>query len=182
MTISEKAKKIKAVVFDIDGVMTDGRIIYEHDAKSIGEGQPREIKNFNVKDGFIAVQMAKMGYIVGAITGRDSAVVRHRSEELKLTFHYHGSKRKTEHYDKIKADYQLKDEEIAYIGDDIPDLGVLTKCGLSVCPADAREYIKQHVDYVTTAKGGKGVLREVGDLILEVQGKLDELIKQYIEE
>lgn len=182
-TIAEKAKKIKAVIFDIDGVMTDGKVIYEHDTKGTEEdGKPREIKNFNVKDGFIAVQMVKMGFVVGAITGRNSPVVKHRCEELKLSFHYHGSKRKVEHYEQIKKDYNLRDEEIAYLGDDIPDLGVLTKCGFSVCPADAREYMKDRVDFVSSYKGGEGVLREVGDLILKEQGKFSQLLDQYINE
>ncbi|GAA4827265.1 KdsC family phosphatase [Algivirga pacifica] len=181
-SISEKLKKIKAIAFDIDGVLTDGKVIYLQEAQPESTSTTKEIKNFNVKDGFIIVQMKKMGFIVGAITGRNSAVVRHRSKELNLSFHYHGSKRKTTHYEEIKKQFNLKDEEIAYLGDDIPDLGILTKCGLSCSPADAPAYVRHRVDYVTQAVGGEGVLREIGDMILIAQGKMDQLIEQYIHE
>ncbi|PWJ34138.1 KdsC family phosphatase [Sediminitomix flava] len=177
--LREKAKKIKAVVFDIDGVMTDGKIIYAQFAGTEAEGETREIKNFNVKDGFMIKALQKNGIIVGAITGRNSAVVKHRLTELKVDFQYHGSGRKMDHFDKILADYQLKAEEIAYLGDDIPDLGVLKNCGLGVCPADARSYIQSRVDYVTAAKGGEGVFREVAEIVLDAQDKLESVISAY---
>ena len=165
-------KDIKAIVFDVDGVLTDGGIIYDNSGL--------EIKRFNVKDGQIISHLKRLGFIVGAITGRNSQVVRNRCEELKLDFHYHGSSDKLVQYEKIKNDYNLQDENIAYIGDDIIDLPILSRCGLSATPNDAREYIKKHVDYITPSKGGDGALRDFADMILEKQGLLKELINSFL--
>jgi 3-deoxy-D-manno-octulosonate 8-phosphate phosphatase (KDO 8-P phosphatase) len=98
-------------------------------------------------------------------------------QELKFTFHHHGVKDKLVEYEKIKQEYKLKDEEIAYIGDDIIDLSILCRCGLSVTPKDAREYMKNEVDYVTVSKGGEGAFRDVADMILEEQNLMSELIE-----
>jgi len=161
-SLSEKAKKIKAIITDVDGVLTDGGIIYDNDYK--------EYKCYNVKDGQIVTHLKRFDFIVGAITGRESDVVKKRMEELKFTFHYHGIKDKLVAYENIKQEYGLRDEEIAYIGDDIIDLSILTRCGLSVTPQDARIYMKELVDFVAPSKGGKGVFRDVADMILQEQG------------
>ncbi len=168
MSVGEKAEKIKAIIFDVDGVLTDGGIIYDNSGM--------EIKRFHVKDGQIISHLKKAGMIVGAITGRDSKVVRNRCEELKLDFHYHGVSDKLERYDAIKRHYHLEDAHIAYIGDDINDLGILTRCGLSATPQDARDYMKEHVDYVTPSKGGEGALRDLADMILMEQNRFDDII------
>lgn len=170
MSINNKVKKIKAIVFDVDGVLTDGGIIYDNSGM--------EIKRFNVKDGQIISHLKKAGFIVGAITGRDSLVVKNRCEELKLNFHYHGSSNKLIQYEKIKNSYNLKDEHIAYIGDDIIDLSILTRCGLSATPSDARHYMKENVDLVLPSSGGDGVLRDLADYILEEQGLLNAIIEK----
>jgi len=167
---SEKAQKIKAILFDVDGVLTDGGIIYDNSGN--------EIKKFNVKDGQIISHLKKLGFIVGAITGRNSQVVKNRCEELKLNFHKHGVKDKLLEFDTFKKEYALIDEQIAYIGDDIIDLSILLRCGLSVTPHDARNYMKENVNIVTASKGGKGVFRDIADYILESQNLLEELIKQ----
>jgi 3-deoxy-D-manno-octulosonate 8-phosphate phosphatase (KDO 8-P phosphatase) len=139
-----------------------------------------EIKRFNVKDGQIISHLKKNGIVVGAITGRNSQVVKNRCEELKLDFHFHGSSNKLIQYQKIKEEYNLSDEEIAYIGDDIIDLPILTRCGLSSTPNDARAYIKQYTDYITPSKGGDGALRDLADMILEEQNLLEKIIKNII--
>ena len=167
--LSSKAKKIKAIITDVDGVLTDGGIIYDNEYN--------EYKRYNVKDGQIISHLKRLGFIVGAITGRESDVVKKRMQELKFTFHHHGVKDKLVEYEKIKQEYKLKDEEIAYIGDDIIDLAILCRCGLSVTPQDAREYMKNEVDYVTASKGGEGVFRDVADMILEEQKLMSELIE-----
>ena len=172
MSVKEKAKKIKAIVFDVDGVLTDGGIIYDNSGM--------EIKRFNVKDGQIISHLKKAGFIVGAITGRDSQVVKNRCEELKLDFHFHGSSDKLVQYEKIKETYSLQDNEIAYMGDDIIDLSVLTRCGLSATPQDAREYIKKHVNFIAPSKGGDGALRDFADFILKEQDLLEELVLNQI--
>jgi len=159
-------------VFDVDGVLTDGGIIYDNSGM--------EIKRFNVKDGQIISHLKKNGIVVGAITGRNSQVVKNRCEELKLDFHFHGSSNKLIQYQKIKEEYNLSDEEIAYIGDDIIDLPILTRCGLSSTPNDARAYIKQYTDYITPSKGGDGALRDLADMILEEQGFLKIILDENI--
>ncbi|MEA3316289.1 MAG: HAD hydrolase family protein [Campylobacterota bacterium] len=164
----KKAKNIKAILFDVDGVLTDGGIIYDDSGV--------EYKRYNVKDGQIISHLKKYGFIVGAITGRESDVVKNRCDELKLDFHKHGIKDKLKEYQEFKKRYELKDENIAYIGDDIIDLSILCRCGLSATPNDARYYIKNSVDIVTASKGGDGVLRDIADYILEKQSFLEEII------
>ncbi len=167
---SEKAKQIKAMLFDIDGVLTDGGIIYDDTGL--------EYKRYNVKDGQIISHLKRFGFIVGAITGRESDVVKNRCIELKLDFHKHGVKDKLIEYNSFKEEYSFTDEEIAYIGDDIIDLSILVRCGLGATPNDARNYMKENVDIVTDSKGGEGVFRDIADYILESQNLLKELIKQ----
>lgn len=170
LNVFEKAQKIKAILFDVDGVLTDGGIIYDDNGI--------EYKRYNVKDGQIISHLKKLGFVVGAITGRESDVVKNRCMELKLDFHKHGVKDKLVEYECFKKEYDSTDEQIAYIGDDIIDLGILTRCGLSITPNDARSYIKEHVDIVTSSKGGEGVLRDVADYILDSQNLLEQLIKE----
>ena len=174
MSLKTKAKQIKLIAFDVDGVLTDGGIIYDNSGM--------EIKRFNVKDGQIISHLKRAGFVVGAITGRNSQVVKNRCEELKLDFHYHGSSDKLVQYKKIKEDFSVKDEEIAYIGDDIIDLPILTRCGLSATPNNAREYMKKYVDFVTFSKGGDGALRDLADMILQEQDLLERIINKYIKE
>lgn len=170
----EKSKKIKAILFDVDGVLTDGGIIYDDTGL--------EDKRFNVKDGQIISHLKRLGFVVGAITGRESDVVKNRCVELKLDFHKHGVKDKFVEYENFKEAYNFTDEQIAYIGDDIIDLSILKRCGLSATPNDARAYIKEHVDIVTSTKGGEGVFRDIADYILDSQNLLEQLIKESIKE
>ena len=168
----EQAKKIKAIVFDVDGVLTDGGIIYDNAGM--------EFKRFNVKDGQIIKYLKRAEIYTVVITGRDSLVVRNRCEELKIDKHYHGIKNKLETYQKLKEKWQLTDEQIAYVGDDINDLPVLVRCGLSCTPSDGHYKVKEHVDLVLKSKGGEGVLRELADLVLEAQNRYEDIIKELI--
>ena len=170
--IAEKAKKIKAIIFDVDGVLTDGRIIYNN------EGM--ESKEFNVKDGQIIQHLKLHEILTGVITGRDSQVVRNRCNELKFDFHYHGVKRKGEKFDDILMEFGLNADEVAFIGDDINDLPVLIQCGLAATPADGHYKVKEHVDLVLQAKGGEGALRELADLVLESQGFYELIIERQL--
>lgn len=164
----QKAQNIKAILFDIDGVLTDGGIIYDNTGL--------EYKRYNVKDGQIISHLKRLGFVVGAITGRESDVVKSRCDELKLDFHKHGVKDKLLEYENFKNKYDFADEQIAYIGDDIIDLSILIRCGLSATPNDARIYIKECVDIVTASKGGDGVFRDIADYILDGQGLLSQII------
>ena len=166
----QKAKKIKAILFDIDGVLTDGGIIYDDTGL--------EYKRYNVKDGQIISHLRRLDFIVGAITGRESNVVKNRCNELKLDFHKHWVKDKLLEYEAFKTNYNLTDEQVVYIGDDIIDLSILVRCGLSATPNDARVYVKENVDIITDTKGGEGVFRDIADYILESQELLNELIEQ----
>jgi len=166
----KKAAQIKAIFFDVDGVLTDGRIIYDDAGK--------ESKQFNVKDGHIISHLKKAGIVVGIITGRESAVVSKRAAELKLDFCHQGIVDKFSVFEKLVSFHKLKKKQVAYIGDDINDLGILTACGLSACPADALAYVKSRVDVVTQANGGQGVAREISDLVLAARGEMDKILKK----
>jgi 3-deoxy-D-manno-octulosonate 8-phosphate phosphatase (KDO 8-P phosphatase) len=161
--IIEKALQVKALIFDVDGVMTDGRIIYLE--------REEEAKAFHVRDGEIIKHLLRAGIVTGIITGRTSEAVRRRVTELNLDFAWQGIKDKFRQYEKVKHEFNLSSDQIAYIGDDIPDLPLIKDCILGVCPADAPDYIKSAADMVTLSKGGEGVVREVAELILSVQGK-----------
>ena len=163
-----KASSIRAIFFDVDGVLTDSKIIYDETGK--------EIKNFNVKDGQIISYLKKAGIIVGAISGRDSGATAKRCAELKFDFCHQGSLDKAATFRKLADHYKFKLKEVAFIGDDINDMPVFDIAGLSVCPADTFEYIKEAVDLVTRAKGGRGVLREVADLVLAARGEFEKIL------
>lgn len=165
----KKASAIKAIFFDTDGVLTDGKITYDDTG--------REIKSFNVKDGYIISHLKKAGIVVGIITGRDSKTVSHRAAELKLDFCHQGIVDKYSVFEKLLEFHKLKRKQVAYIGDDINDLTTLAACGLSACPADALGYVKAKVDVVTQTKGGQGVLREVADLVLSARGEMEKILK-----
>jgi 3-deoxy-D-manno-octulosonate 8-phosphate phosphatase (KDO 8-P phosphatase) len=168
-SLVKKASQVKALIFDVDGVLTDGSIIYDDGGK--------EVKTFNVKDGLIIAHLRKAGIIVGIISGRESAAVSKRAAELKLDFCHQGIVDKASVFLKLIEYHGLKKREAAYIGDDINDLAVLKQAGLPVCPADAPFYLQKFAELVTTAKGGKGVVREVADLLLASRGYMDKLIK-----
>jgi 3-deoxy-D-manno-octulosonate 8-phosphate phosphatase (KDO 8-P phosphatase) len=167
----KSAKAIKAIFFDVDGVLTDGKIIYDDTGK--------ELKQFNVKDGQIIGHLKKSGIFVGAISGRETQAVSKRCAELKLDFCHQGILDKAAVFQKLVKHYKLKAKEVAFIGDDINDLGVFAIAGFSVCPADAPVYVKSKVDLVTVVRGGRGVLREVADLVLAAKGELEKILKNY---
>jgi len=167
--VVKKASQVKALIFDVDGVLTNGRIIYDEHGK--------ETKQFNVKDGLIIGYLRKAHILVGAISGRESGAVAKRAVELKLDFCHQGIVDKLGVLNKIAEFHNLKKKEIAFVGDDLNDLEVLKSVGLSVCPADSPVYIKNSVDLVAETKGGNGVVREVADLILAAKGELEKVVK-----
>ncbi len=163
-----KAAAVKAIFFDVDGVLTDSRITYDDTGK--------EIKNFNVKDGQIIGYLKKAGIVVGAISGRESAATAKRAAELKLDFCHQAILDKADTFQKLVNHYKFKNREVVFIGDDINDVPVFRIAGMSVCPADTFEYIKGQVDLVTFTKGGRGVLREVADLVLAAKGEFEKIL------
>lgn len=158
-----KMKKIKAIFLDVDGVLTDGTIIYGSDGF--------ELKVFDSKDGFGIANAIRSGIRVGIITARKSEAVKRRANELGIVDLYEGSIDKITPLEEIERTYSLSDSEIAYVGDDILDLPVLQRVGFSAAPANAMRDVRIKVDYVSKVKGGHGAVREIIDLILKVQKK-----------
>lgn len=169
--IIEKLKKIKMLLLDVDGVMTDGRIVMD------SEG--REMKNFNVRDGHGLVMVQRHGIAVGILTGRKSDVVEHRARDLKITEVYQGALNKKEVFAQILEKNNLTPQSIAYMGDDIVDIPVLKIAGFSVAVADALDLVKKTVDYITVNKGGYGAVREVCEMLLKAQGFWPEVAARY---
>lgn len=165
----KKASLVRAIFFDVDGVLTDGKINYDDSG--------RELKTFNVKDGLIVSHLKKAGIITGAISGRDSPAVTRRCAELKVDFCHQGIVDKASAFEKLIKHYKLKAKDVAFIGDDINDLPVFRLTGFSICPADTYDYIKEQADLVTIAKGGEGVFREVADLVLAAKGLFDKIVQ-----
>ena len=158
----ELAKKIKMLVFDVDGVMTDGSITYDENGV--------EYKTFNAKDGHGVVRMNKSGFITAIITARKNATVEHRAKNLNFTELYQGRQYKLPALEELMAKYNLGYENVSYMGDDLPDLCILEKVGLACCPADAVKEVKEACSFISTYGGGKGAVRELCDFILEAQG------------
>jgi 3-deoxy-D-manno-octulosonate 8-phosphate phosphatase (KDO 8-P phosphatase) len=149
---------IKAIIFDIDGVLTNGSITID----SNGD----EIKTFNVRDGQLIDFMRSQGFIFGAISGRDSKSLKFRLKEMNIDFVRLGAKNKYTMLHEFLTEYKLNESEVGFIGDDVIDVEVLKFVGYSFAPCDACSYVKEIVKTVTNAKGGEGVLREVIDGII----------------
>jgi 3-deoxy-D-manno-octulosonate 8-phosphate phosphatase (KDO 8-P phosphatase) len=165
--VRKKAAKIKLLLLDVDGVLTDGRIIV--DDRGV------ETKQFHVRDGQGIAWLGRAGIEVGFVTGRSSAVVRHRAKELGVRLVFQGVTNKLVCYRQIKRRCRLLDEQIAYMGDDIIDRSVLSRAGLALTVADGWPGLRTAVDYITTAAGGQGAVREVAELLLQAQGKWSKL-------
>lgn len=167
----DKLKNIKLLLLDVDGVMTDGGIIY--DASGL------ETKRFNVKDGHGIKMLQRYGVEVGIITGRTSIVVDNRARELGIGLVYQGSLKKIESYEDIKRKTGLTDNQIAFMGDDVIDVPVLRRVGFSAAPLDCVSDVLSVVDYVATLQGGRGAVREVCDHILKARGAWAEIAERY---
>lgn len=169
--MKEKLKKVKLLILDVDGVMTDGRIIMDDEG--------REIKNFHVRDGHGIKVLQRYGIEVALLTGRLSQVVKQRAKDLDIKEVYQKVYNKREVFEKILKKHKLSAEETAYMGDDIIDIPVLKSVGFSAAVADAVEVVKKSVDYVAKNKGGQGAVREICEMILQAQGKWPEIAAKY---
>ncbi|TLM68966.1 MAG: HAD family hydrolase [Deltaproteobacteria bacterium] len=170
----ERLEKIRLLLLDVDGVMTDGRIIYDD--------RGGETKAFDVKDGHGIKLLQRAGIRVGIITGRQSAVVDRRAQELGIELVYQGAKDKLVPFLEILQKTGLGVEQIAYMGDDLPDLPILRRVGFAVTVADALDDVRPHVHYVTQRPGGRGAVREVCDLLLKEGGRWDSVSGRYFSE
>jgi len=170
--LKQKIKRIKLLVLDVDGVLTNGKI--NMDAKG------QEIKVFDVQDGFGIVFFKRAGFKTAIISARSAEAVTARAKDLKFDKVYQNAYPKTSAYQKLLKSLKLKDEETCFMGDDLPDLCLLNKVGFAVAPANAVSEVKKCVDYVTKCEGGDGAVREVVELILKTQGKWKAIIKGII--
>lgn len=170
--IIKKIKPIKLVLFDVDGVMTDGSVNY------LDSGE--EIKTFNVRDGHGVKLLMRAGIDVGLLTAREAKATVHRAANLGITKVFQGMKEKLPAFERIIADSNLAANEVAYMGDDIIDIPVLKRAGFSAAVSDAVSEVLSIVDYVTAKPGGKGAVRELTEVILKAQGKWDEIMKKYL--
>jgi YrbI family 3-deoxy-D-manno-octulosonate 8-phosphate phosphatase len=171
-SVVEAAKKIKLIAFDVDGVLTDGKISYT----SSGE----ELKSFNVRDGH-AIKMAfRAGLTVAVITGRESTMVQRRCDELGIELLFQGIRDKHLSLGEIMERTGITASEIAFMGDDVVDLPVILSVGLGCSPSDGAEEVRQRSDLVTEASGGNGAARELVFFILQAQGLLEGLMARYI--
>ena len=170
LDIAERVKKIKAIVTDIDGVMTDGRF---------GYSESGEVKFFNTQDGMAFVLAKKLGYIIGAISGRAAVANQRRAKELKFDFLFENISTKSEAFNEVLDKYKIKAEECLYIGDDIQDVCLVQKAGIGVLTANAPVYLHVYADIVTKKPGGHGAVREVVDWLIDITGKKNEILKLY---
>ena len=169
--IRKKAKKIKLLLLDVDGVLTDGSIVIN--------GRGEEIKRFNVRDGEGIKLLNQAGIRTGLISGRYSRAVTRRARELGIRMVYQRVRDKREAYSKVKSKTRLADHEIAYLGDDLGDVPVLCRAGLAMAVKDGWGGLRALVDYVTESPGGCGAVREVAELLLRSQGKWEEITQKY---
>jgi 3-deoxy-D-manno-octulosonate 8-phosphate phosphatase, YrbI family len=166
-----RLKKIRLLLLDVDGVMTDGRIIFDSNGV--------ESKFFNVKDGHGIKMLQRAGIEVGIISGRESKVVANRATELGIERVFQKATDKLSPYLRILADTGFSDDEVAFVGDDLIDIPVLKRVGFAAAPADAVAEVLPFAHFVTRNPGGFGAVREISDMLLKAQGTWDELTARY---
>jgi 3-deoxy-D-manno-octulosonate 8-phosphate phosphatase (KDO 8-P phosphatase) len=169
--LKERLKNIKLLILDVDGVMTDGRIIFDSNGV--------ESKFFNVKDGHGIKMVQRAGIEVGIISGRESQVVVNRAAELGITCLYQKCLDKLTPYLKIIEERGIHDSQVAFVGDDVIDIPVMRRVGFAAAPADAVSDVFPHVHFVTINRGGWGAVREICDLLLKEQGAWDAITGRY---
>jgi 3-deoxy-D-manno-octulosonate 8-phosphate phosphatase (KDO 8-P phosphatase) len=169
--LSEKLKIIVLVVLDVDGVLTDGKIIIDDMGK--------ESKHFHVRDGHGLKLLMRGGVDVALLTGRTSEVVNHRARELGITTVCQGAKDKAQVLAEMLAEKHISHKQVAFVGDDIVDVPAFRMVGFSAAVADAPGYVKAHADYITKKKGGDGAVREICEMILTARGAWDAVTERY---
>ncbi|MCA1797410.1 MAG: KdsC family phosphatase [Desulfuromonadaceae bacterium] len=169
----QRIEVIRLLLLDVDGVMTDGGIVYDSNGV--------ETKRFNVRDGHGLKLLQRAGIEVGIITGRESDIVEKRAAELGIAHVFQGAKNKLEPYAQIQVESGYADYQIAYIGDDLVDLPILRRVGFAVAVADAVAELRPWVDYITSKAGGHGAVREVCELLLKQSGKWEKVTARYFD-
>jgi 3-deoxy-D-manno-octulosonate 8-phosphate phosphatase (KDO 8-P phosphatase) len=172
-SIESKAAKVRLVIFDVDGVLTTGNLIYRP--------QGSESKTFHAHDGVGLRMLLKSGVDVGIITGRTSDVVTKRMQDLGISHVYQGCMDKVIPYEELRAKLNLTNEQIAYVGDDLPDLPLLRRAGLGITVVNAPPIMHEHAMLTTKTAGGHGAAREVCEIIMRAQGSYDAAIQSYLD-
>lgn len=171
--ILAKAARVRLVVFDVDGVLTDGSLYLGDDGQ--------EYKAFHSRDGHGMKMLQEVGIEIGIITGRTSEVVRHRMESLGIRHVYQGQLQKLPAFQDLIARLGIDPDAVAYVGDDVVDLPIMVRVGLAIAVADAHPLVARHAHWQTANPGGRGAARDVCELVLDAKGELKELLRQYAE-
>ena len=172
--VETRAKRIRLVLFDVDGVLTDGKVLLHADGT--------ESKQFDIKDGTAIVWAQRCGLTVGMLSARTSATTTQRAAQLGVTLVHQGVASKLDTFDRIIDSLHFDDDEVAYMGDDVLDLPVLARVGLATAPCDAADDVRARVHWVSRARGGDGAARELVERILRAQDKWDGLLASYLTE
>lgn len=171
MNIAERAGGVRLLLLDVDGVLTDGTVIVHSDGS--------ESKGFHIRDGAGIVLAQRAGLMVGLLSARASGATTHRAAQLGVKIVAQGVRNKLEAYDRILRDAGLEDAAVAYMGDDLLDLPVLARAGLSAAPADAVAEVRARVHYVSPLGGGRGAVRDLVEIVLNAQGRWEAAVKEY---
>ena len=174
-TFEARASKIKLLLMDVDGVLTDCKLYYVPDAS----GQMVETKGFSAQDGIALQWMSWKGIKTGVISGRSSPATVERARQCKMTYVYQGHIEKVPILEEILAESKLAPDEVAFIGDDFTDVVIMHRVGLAIAPANARPEVKREAHYVTEASGGDGAVREAIEMIMKARGCWIEILQHY---
>ncbi|MDD5276634.1 MAG: 3-deoxy-manno-octulosonate-8-phosphatase KdsC [Methylovulum sp.] len=170
--IVEKAKKLKLLILDVDGVLTDGKLFFDN--------QGNEYKAFHAQDGHGIKLLRQTGVEIAVISGRKSPVVELRMKNLGIEHVYQGHEDKRIMFAEIMDKMGLLAEQVAYVGDDLLDLPIMRRVGLSIAVNDANPIVKHYADWCTSRCGGQGAVREVCDLIMQAQDHFDDIVNAYL--
>jgi len=168
----EKAKKLKLLILDVDGVLTDGKLFFDNEGN--------EYKSFHARDGHGIKLLRQTGVEVAVISGRKSNSVALRMKNLGIEYVYQGHENKQAAFNEILEKIGITPEQAAHVGDDLLDLPIMTRVGFSIAVSDANFAVKQRADWCTTLPGGHGAVREVCDFIMQAQGHFDEIVNAYL--
>ena len=171
-SLSNCARNIRLLILDVDGVLTDGGLQFDN--------RGEEYKTFNSLDGHGIRMMLDSGIEIAIITGRKSVIVEHRMSDLGVRHVYQGCRDKLAAFEALLQETGLEPGHVAYVGDDLPDLPIMSRVGLGIAVQNAHTFVKQHCDWVTTASGGSGAVREITDFILQAQSLLEDRQNGYL--
>ena len=172
LSLADRARRIRLLLLDVDGVLTDGKILIHHDGT--------ESKQFDIRDGTGIVLAQKAGIRVGLLSARQSAATSERATQLRVTLVRQGALDKLATYEEIRRELGLEDAEVAFMGDDLLDLQVLARVGFSAAPADGVPVVRDAVDWVSARRGGDGAVRELTEVLLKAQDKWDGLLAEWL--